>query len=791
MKRQLNSIVRNKLFVAILIILILAGSLTGILLYFDSTEHHWYDSLPYHEPITILSDSDFLKYDFPGDGSSSDPYRIESLKIVNATFNAITIKDTTAYFIIQNCFFSSNDSRVESIELDRIANNTAIIRNNLIYGEVSSYSFDIRYSPYVQIYNNTFENSLGSRIFHSPSTRITNNIFRNSSLRVEYCSDSIVSQNSFSMMCWLQTMYSNNITISNNYLCSGSISIRYCPNFTLINNILDENYISINLALISEYYSVTIANNSISNLPYGFFLNMSNMIILDSFAMFLMIDCENITVLDQYIDDKSSGFELLNCVNCSIKNCIIKNSGRAIQITDSYSMLIENVQMYNNRFYGIFVSSSPCITIKDCVISGNCLNCMRISGAANSTIVNNTLSDSTKDAIYFGGIDDSRIIDNTFFQSSMWFVGLTLDNLRTLTIQGNIVNSKPYGMFLDRNKFTISDEYGQLYIRNCTNFTIKSQDITVNGNSIHITDSKDFQIQNNRLSGYIINDLYRFDGIIIRDCNSFMIKDNFLTKKLKGIDISNSNNSMVVNNHLEEVTRGIIVYDSSMMDIENNEIKGEEVGISLSNSLTINVSNNSVKNLDEGLGIYDCFNTSILNNNFSYSSECGVFISSNIGGIIQSNFVSYNKIGIILRGSSFYVLTYNIIQENELHGIQINNIQYYSDTKNSTNNTLYQNYFISNNQGGKSQAYDEGINNTWHNPSNLVGNSWSDWSGEGNYSIDGSSNSLDLYPSAVPPDILSTDKSSYPYFLTQIVLYLTLYKLIKNRKLRIKKIKFC
>ena len=791
MKKQFNITAKNRYFKVILIILILAGSLTGILLYFNSSEHHWYDSLPYHEPLTILSDNDFLKYDFPGDGSPSDPYRIESLKIINATFNAITIEDTTACFIIQNCFFSSNDSRVESIELNRIANNTAIIRNNLIYGEVSSYSFDIRYSPYVQIYNNTFENSLGSRIFHSPSTRITNNIFINSSLRVEYCSDSIISQNSFSMVCWLYTYYSNNITISNNSLCSGSISIRHCPNFTLINNILDGHYIFINLALISEYYSVTIANNSISNLPYGFFLNMSNMIILDSFAMFLMIDCENITVLDQYIDDKSSGFKLLNCVNCSIKNCLIKNSVTAIQIIDSYSILIENVQMYNNRIYGIFVSSSPCITIKNCVISGNCHNCMRISGAANSTFVNNTLSDSTKDAIYFSGIDDSRIIDNTFFQSSMWFVGLTLDNLRTLTIQGNIVNSKPYGIFLDRNKFTISDEYGQLYIRNCTNFTIKSQDITVNGNSIHITDSKDFQIQNNRLSGYIINDLYRFDGIYIRDCNSFMIKDNFLTKKLKGIDISDSNNSMVVNNHLEEVTRGIIVYDSSMMDIENNEIKGEEVGISLSNSLMINVSNNSVKNLDEGLGIYDCFNTSILNNSFSYSSECGVFISSNIGGIIQSNFVSYNKIGIILRGSSFYVLTDNIIQENELHGIQINNIQYYSDTINSTNNTLYQNYFISNNQGGKSQAYDEGINNTWHNPSSLVGNSWSDWSGEGAYFIDGSSNSFDPYPSTVPPEIISTDKSSYPYFLTQIVLYLTLYKLIKNRKLRIKKIKFC
>ena len=46
---------------------------------------------------------------------------------------------------------------------------------------------------------------------------------------------------------------------------------------------------------------------------------------------------------------------------------------------------------------------------------------------------------------------------------------------------------------------------------------------------------------------------------------------------------------------------------------------------------------------------------------------------------------------------------------------------------------------------GKSQAFDEGDENLWYNPTTLEGNFWSDHE-NGNYEIDGSSNSFDKYP---------------------------------------------
>ncbi|MFX0196103.1 MAG: NosD domain-containing protein [Candidatus Hodarchaeota archaeon] len=55
-----------------------------------------------HEPITITNNADFTAYGFPGDGSSSNPYVIESLNITSDARTLIHIENTTMYFRIQN-----------------------------------------------------------------------------------------------------------------------------------------------------------------------------------------------------------------------------------------------------------------------------------------------------------------------------------------------------------------------------------------------------------------------------------------------------------------------------------------------------------------------------------------------------------------------------------------------------------------------------------------------------------------------------------------------------------------
>jgi parallel beta-helix repeat protein len=86
-----------------------------------------------HSPILINSDSDFLAFSFNGEGTPANPYLIKSYNIssTGTSSMAIEIRDTHAYFIIQNCIVYSE---YIGIGLNNISPNTSQILNNKIIG---------------------------------------------------------------------------------------------------------------------------------------------------------------------------------------------------------------------------------------------------------------------------------------------------------------------------------------------------------------------------------------------------------------------------------------------------------------------------------------------------------------------------------------------------------------------------------------------------------------------------------------------------------------------------------
>ena len=84
-------------------------------------------------PISINSDTDFLTYSFSGDGTPTNPYLIESFNISSTgpSSMAIDIKNTNAYFVIQECIVYSE---FIGIGLNNVAPNTSQVLNNKIIG---------------------------------------------------------------------------------------------------------------------------------------------------------------------------------------------------------------------------------------------------------------------------------------------------------------------------------------------------------------------------------------------------------------------------------------------------------------------------------------------------------------------------------------------------------------------------------------------------------------------------------------------------------------------------------
>ena len=113
----------------------------------------------------ILSDDDFKKYRFEGEGTEEDPYIIENLNAVEARKRPIVVKNTISYFIIRNNFFAYNP--FNAIFIDSIAQGTAKIYNNSCIGH-SSEGIRIESSDYVDVVNNTcFGNKIGIVFYNS------------------------------------------------------------------------------------------------------------------------------------------------------------------------------------------------------------------------------------------------------------------------------------------------------------------------------------------------------------------------------------------------------------------------------------------------------------------------------------------------------------------------------------------------------------------------------------------------------------------------------------------------
>jgi hypothetical protein len=130
-------------------------------------------------------------------------------------------------------------------------------------------------------------------------------------------------------------------------------------------------------------------------------------------------------------------------------------------------------------------------------------------------------------------------------------------------------------------------------------------------------------------------------------------------------------------------------------------------------------------------------------------------------------------------------ITYNFLKDSSQHGLAIigassfNFIHHNKFIDNSLENT----YTITDSRTGEisSQGYDEGNQNMWHDANTGHGNWWSDYFGGDVYEIDGSANSIDLYPQQINQNEETTSETSLSMIPSLIfLLFSTLVIIIRK-----------
>lgn len=478
-------------------------------------------------------------------------------------------------------------------------------------------------------------------------------------------------------------------------------------NCTVFNSGIDWDNPGVKLFGVNNGFLIN--NNVSSNLYNGILLSYSN----------------NNTVFGNWVNDNSYiGIVLVDdCTNNSITKNIVEShseGGIVLAVNCNYNIIKENV-LRNN--YG----------------SGMLSNGIYVYESHYNTINKNNVSHCGGDNIYSAGI----ILRTSYFN----------------TVSENIIKENEYfGVLITRcNNNTISENYIEknklngVVLSTARNNTILNNEINNNGlfgvglaGGSSCTDNEIVgnNVNNNNLSGIVLGPGSNFNLIANNTINRTIpgkynlgYGNNIMSYGMILNEVSNNtvSNNIVVNHNAS----GIALLKAGYNLIKANILDNNSIcGISLTESFHNRISKNIASRNKYGIGLNLSTNNTLIQNKLIINNN-GIAFNNSTGNSILENRIIENIDGIVLRlsektdvlrnkiynNSDTGLLLYNNSKYNVIEGNKIKNNGDYGVNLSSSENLLYNNYFLQNLQ----HAIDEGINNNWNNSD--VGNYWDDYSG--------------------------------------------------------------
>ncbi|MHA1927519.1 MAG: right-handed parallel beta-helix repeat-containing protein [Candidatus Thorarchaeota archaeon] len=335
---------------------------------------------------------------------------------------------------------------------------------------------------------------------------------------------------------------------------------------------------------------------------------------------------------------------------------------------------------------------------------------------------------------------------------------------------GNPYMIEGYNITTAGDCVSIQDTDAYFVIRNC----LLTGGMSLGNDGVELDRVDHGEIRNNTIFG-------NNNGVNILSSSYITVVNNtIIENSLMGVGLSSSPNNIVVNNTLSESHYGVIIHDSSNttlssnifvnngfrisggglkywqhtitfdnvvngkllgyfwnltggtidgtqygqvilanctgVTVENGEFSDVSVGIEFGYSSNCSLVNCSIsENYYYGLHLFVSFNNTITNNTISENHYLGMWLWASSNNTVVNNTISLNDIGVHLTQSSYNLLYLNTIA--------------YNDVEN---------------------AKDDGTYNHWNTTG--IGNSWSDYSGIGEYNVSGYAGSIDYYPFIFPSD---------------------------------------
>jgi parallel beta-helix repeat protein len=662
----------------------------------------YYSSYIDHQAFNITSDLDFSTQGWPGNGSITSPYRIENLNITgNST--CVWIQNTTSYFIIQHCLFTGNyeyeyiSQPLAPLTLSNVSN--GMILENTFVDCMTAIS--VLNAISLEISKNTLQaNQIGIWCRNVNSTLITTNTQIEhgvgEGISLYWCEGCLISYNKF-----------GNVTFN-------GIEMSACTSCNITGNEINGTIVEMALSWIGIdiWYGIDcrISDNSISRFGlYGvaLFSGLNDIIISNTITQTFLgihIESDYCVVQENTLIANQVAVELINSNNSEIaKNTIqgkskIYSSGISIHggsscnITENTLTRLESglVIQGARRFYieqnsvdearyGIIFSWSGATGFNRDVLDGPFTDC---------DIVNNNFND--------GGIYPT--IENYY----SW-------NFSSVHFENNLVHGRLIGFFHGLAGGIIHGEsYGQIVMVGCDG-------VTLLGGDFHGIISDD--------TSYGYTDPGQATAIALIGCHSCSVSDLLVHNNTIGISLQQSTHcelSGIDGYHNSWIAA--ILRLSQYVTFTGCDISDNLKGIGFESTINSVLSNSNFSNNIEAINLVNSHNCTLLDNLMHHNGD-GIFLGGSDMCTVKGNSLHNNGKGILLNSSSYCLIIENFVANSTSVGIVLD--------ATSHSNEIYNNTFAYNSPN----AVCEGSSNHWDNQI-AIGNSWSDYNGEGPYIID-------------------------------------------------------
>ncbi|MHA1408336.1 MAG: NosD domain-containing protein [Candidatus Heimdallarchaeaceae archaeon] len=417
--------------------------------------------------------------------------------------------------------------------------------------------------------NNTFDGNLKTLFFDEiKKIDIIKNVFKNS-IDSSYLGSAQFSSISYNLFdsCDFKISCGNNIAFKNNTLRNSNIRFTFCSNCSLTANYFTNGGLEIEENKFESYASYTLESNLVNGKEIGLILNQSS----------FLLDGEN---YGQLI--------VVNCTSATIQNLEISNTINCLFIKFCDELLIQNND-FKNSITGIKIEGSDYLTIQNNILD-NCIygitfNCIFLDNYDFSYFFDYFLFSSNNYKVHSLTVRANSFFDCGFKFNPFYYVRISesdqiIYNEIPISLCDNEVNGKKLGYFHDISDLVIKEEkYGQIFLINCKDVSIKQQDLSHTTTGIEVINST---------------------SIKIIDCTCSYNKEYgiFLSRR--------SDNSKIIRNKCDDNSLiGILIVDAKYVLITKNQCNRNKNGIatylsSANNTITYNLVKD---NLDYGINL--------------------------------------------------------------------------------------------------------------------------------------------------------------------------------------------